>query len=336
MPRPRLLLLTGILAAVLARGNGSTNGTAVAWVPIDAALEQGLGLTNVQCTDEGLVLSNASHMLRLYAGRRGATLDGVTVWLHQPPREAATNDLRDVTRADYDALLRPLLWTTNVAPVRLRVVLDPGHGGGDTGTRVAGTSMLEKDLTLDLARRVAARLRADGNEVWLTRTNDVYLTLGDRSRFAARREAQVFVSIHANAAPHNPLAAGAETYVLPAPGCPGTAEHPGAVLDACPGNRFDATNAVLGFAIHRRCASMTWSDRGLKRARYAVLREAPCPAALVECGFLTSTNDVALLGRTAYRDQLAHAITAGIRDYASLSPRPDPPAWAPYLPVASR
>jgi N-acetylmuramoyl-L-alanine amidase len=326
MPRTHLLTLAGLLAAALARG-GATNDAA--WVPIDAALVQGLGLTGVLRTADGLTLSNASHVLQLCAGRRGATIDGVMVWLHLPPREAGSNDLREVARADFDAVLQPLLWRTNGAPARLRVVIDAGHGGTDAGAGAAGAPLAEKDVTLDVARRVAARLRAAGDEVWLTRTNDVYLTLQERTRVASRHDAQVFLSIHANSSPHNPLAAGAETFVLPAPGCSGTAEHPGAALEACPGNRFDATNTVLGFAIHRRCSALAWSDRGLKRARYVVLKEAPCPAALVECGFLTSANDAALLGRAAYRAQLAAAIAAGIRDFAAVAPRPEAPSWTP-------
>ena len=156
-----------------------------------------------------------------------------------------------------------------------------------------------------------------GHEVWLTHSNDTLRTLGERIRFATNRHAQVFVSIHANFSPINPHAQGVETYVLTASGYVSTEERPHVSLSPCPGNRFDASNALLGFAIHRRCVPLASMDRGLKRARYYVLRDAPCPAVLIECGFLSNTNDVAHLGDTAYRRRLADAIAAGIQDYAS-------------------
>lgn len=304
------------------RGSESPVRETLSWLSITDTVAGALGMTNLTPLSDGIILSNASHTLHLFACRRGATIDGVSVWLHLPPRDACSNDLHDVARVDFDSLLDPILLSTAAPPAQLRIMLDPGHGGDDTGARTAGSTLLEKNVTLDIARRTAAQLRAAGQQVWLTRTNDTYLTLSDRTVQAANHHAQVFVSIHANSAPSNPLATGTETYVLPAPGFAGTAENSQAVPDAFPGNGFDAANALLGFTVQRRCAPLTSMDRGLKRARYHVLRDAPCPAALVECGFLTSTNDVVLLASTTFREHFAIALAEGIRDFARLAPPP--------------
>lgn len=303
------------------------------WVSITDRVAGVLGLT-LERTGEGLVLSNATHQLRLYAGRRSSLLDGVTVWLHDAPRDAATNELRDVTRADFEALLEPVMLSTSVPPAHLRIVLDAGHGGGDTGARAAN-GVLEKDLCLEIARLTAECLRQARQEVWLTRTNDTYLTLGDRTRLASNFAAQVFVSIHANSSPSNPLAAGIETYVLPVAGYAGTAEHSLASVEAFSGNRFDPVNALLGFNVQRRCAPQSSMDRGLKRARWFVLRDAPCPAVLVECGFLSSHGDVTQFGQEKYRARLAQALADGILDFGRFSGRETNALLAKHTPAAA-
>jgi N-acetylmuramoyl-L-alanine amidase len=294
----------------------------VFWVSITNQIAPDLGFTNIVHTSEGLVLSNEQHVLRIYANKRAASLDQTTVWLHHPPRDASTNDLRDLARADYERLLQPILLVTSAPPAHLRIVLDAGHGGDDPGAHSGEESVIEKRVTLDIARHVARLLRFAGHEVFLTRSNDTLRTLGERIRSATNRHAQVFVSIHANSSPTNPHAMGTETYVLTAPGFASTEERPHISLDPCPGNRFDAANARLGFSIHHRCLPQMSQDRGLKRARYYLLRDAPCPAVLIECGFLSNTNDAARLGDQAYRRRFADAIAAGIQDYSRLLPAP--------------
>ena len=332
-----LLLLLSTAVACVQGAEPTTNQAPVDWVSIPNT-QTALGLTNSEHLADGLVFSNATHALHIFAGRRTATIDGTLVWLHLPPQDASTNDLRDVARADYDTLLHPILLATSAPPTRPLIVLDAGHGGDDSGARSAAPEVQEKTLTLDIACDVAAQLRAAGQQVLLTRASDAAKSLGDRTRFAATHHAQLFVSIHANSAPANPLAIGAETYILPAPGFSGTGEFAHGPTNACPGNHFDTANALLGFAIHRRCAPATSMDRGLKRARFFVLKEASCPAVLIECGFLTNTNDTSLLRKAAYRAKFAQALTAGILDYTRLAlpPASTPPAdSATILTVAS-
>ena len=324
MPRIRDLLIALLaLGAAGVRGavEPASNAEAVAWMPI-ATIQTCLGLNNVERLTDGIAFFNDTHSLRLFAGRRTASLDGVGIWLQVPPRDAATNDLRDVSRADFVTLLQPILLATAAPPAHPRIVLDAGHGGEDTGARSLAPPVRDKDISLDIVCHVAAILTNAGQQVLLTRATDTYETPGDRARYAAARHAQLFISIHANSSPSNSLAAGAETYILPSPGFPGTGEFVHGPTNACPGNRFDPDNALLGFSLHRRYAPLTAADRGLKRGRYFVLKEAPCPAVLVECGFLTNTNDAARLADAAYRQKLAEAIAAGILDYLSLASHP--------------
>jgi len=315
----RILLLALTIGAACACGaDSAAYQDAIAWMPI-TNLEAALGLTNVEHLADGLALSNATHSLHLFAGRRSATIDGTTVWLQLPPRDASTNDLRDVACVDYEHLLQPVLLSTAAAPAQLQIVLDAGHGGDDAGARSAAPDVREKDVALDIARDVAAQLTNAGQCVFLTRTNDIYESLGERTRLAAAHHAQLFVSIHANSSPSNRLAMGAETYILPIAGFAGTGETAHTPLtNACPGNRYDTANALLGFAIQRRCAPLAAMDRGLKHARFFVLKEATCPAVLIECGFLTNTNDATRLADAAYRRKFAETIAAGILDYAGL------------------
>lgn len=325
MPRIRNLLLCLAFVASCARGaEPVSNQEAIAWIPLTNVMAS-LGLTNCERLADGLILSNATHVLHLFAGRRSASLDSVSVFLHLPPRDASTNDLRDVARVDYESLLQPILLATSGPPASMRIVIDAGHGGDDSGARSKIPDVREKDVTLDIARCVSTQLTAAGQQVYLTRDRDVSVSLGERTRIAARHHAQLFVSIHANSSPTNQFALGAETYILPVPGFNGITDNAHGPTNACPGNRFDEANALLGYAIHRRLAPVTAMDRGLKRARYFVLKEAPCPAVLVECGFLTNTNDATRLGNTAYRRKLADEITAGLLGYTRLARAPAPP-----------
>lgn len=305
------------------------------WISATNEVATALGLTHITCDTNGVLLSNACHAVHMVPGKRNVTVDGVSVWFHVPPHDLASNDLCHMPRVDFESMLKPILLSTQAPMAHLCIVLDPGHGGDDTGARSPESATLEKHVALDIAQRTAAHLQAAGQEVHLTRTNDVYITLGDRTHIAANLHAQVFVSIHANFTPFNSFASGVETYAMTAPGYPGTAENSQNTSESFSGNGFDALNAVLGYAIQRRCLPFASMDRGLKRARYHVLREASCPAVLVECGFLSNTNDTAHLSSEAFREQLAGAIANGILDYAQLALPVDTHAATPIVRITS-
>lgn len=254
------------------------------------------------------------------SGSRRVVFNGLTVYLNRCV-EKAPNDwlIAPVDAADtLGALLFPGRALKSVGS--RTVVLDAGHGGSDPGTQgVAGQP--EKALTLDVAKRVRAKLRASQVNVWLTRDRDTTMSLEERCWRSGRLGANVFVSIHFNAS-LNTAISGVETYIVPAAGYPSTADAESqrapSRVKPCPANRFDGANAVLahylqkGLLVHSRA-----EDRGIKRARFYVIRNAACPAALVECGFLSHRREAGRIASEAYRDQLAEGIARGILTYLS-------------------
>ncbi len=249
------------------------------------------------------------------ADSRRLQINGVTVWLHQPVVLHRGRLMLAVV--DRDTIIDPLLRSgPHLAAVgRQRVILDPGHGGQDAGAS-GNSGVTEKELVLRLSEKVAHRLTAAGILVQLTRTGDETLALSERVERARAANGDLFVSLHLNSAA-NPDARGIETFVLPAAGQPGTAD-PGnhSAPGTLPGNAFDGPNQALGFLIHQHLIQATGNtDRGLRRARFFLLREAPCPTVLIEAGFLTHAAEEQQLLQRAYRQRLADAIAKGIQAY---------------------
>lgn len=276
-------------------------------------LSRAYGMTLRQPDPEGpLLLAGQGRRVELFPESRKAIFDGVTVWLNRPTTRVRRQWA--ISEVDIFEQFEPF-----VNPHRFLqmqgygvIVLDPGHGGRDSGAR--GASTVEKALVLDLARNLADRLRAAGHQVQLTRSSDEYVDLTSRCERAAALGADLFVSLHFNAGA-NSEARGIETFVLPPPGLPSTSGT-GSDLSATPGNRFQGANRVLGHAIQRHLLAATGAeDRGLKQARFVVLRHAPCPAALVELGFLSNPAEEALIRSPAYREALADGLVSGITDY---------------------
>lgn len=255
--------------------------------------------------------------LTFTADSRKLLANGVLVWLNAPARVVRRTPGIDAVDAARTAL--PLLRASTAArrvPVgRARIVIDPGHGGRDSGAVGAG-GLREADIVLDIARRAAACLRGAEFDVRLTRIDDASLALSERSELARRWNADAFVSVHLNAAA-NPASTGVETFVLAAGGY-GPTSGGGASAPATPANVFDGASLLLAYAVHSRLLPVAVSeDRGIRRSRFSVLREAPCPAVLVEYGFLSNAGEAERLRLASQRQQLAEALAAGLRAYVA-------------------
>lgn len=250
-------------------------------------------------------------------GRR-IRLQGVEVWLSAPLSSSALS-AGGIHRADaaglVDVVFRP--WAHLGRYSAETIVLDPGHGGRDGGA-VGENGLLEKDLTLALARAVRARLAVAGCKVYLTRNDDSFVELDERPRIAAAKGGDLMVSLHFNAAGVG--ARGAETFVLARAGAAPTRApdpRPSERYRPVPANAHDAANFALGYHLQRQLVRAAgYEDRGVRHARFAVLRAAPCPAALVECGFLTDPEDARRIADPHFRERLAEALARGILDYA--------------------
>jgi len=321
--KPRFGLAILVLCAVWGRGVPIW-----AWGPRPPRVEvrDGVGYVRVdqaaraaglQTDRAGLVLGGGGHTLTLTPEHRQARFDRDLVWLHEPVARIGTH--WELAEIDLRQVLEPLFRPG--VPLRDRavgrVLLDPGHGGEDRGAEGA-SALVEKQLTLDVCRRVQARLAEQGIAAELTRTSDRAIPLAGRPRMAADRHADLFISVHFNAA-GNRDAAGVETYALTAPGFASTADFGGASghdAKVYPGHAQAASNTVLAWTVHHNLCRITRAeDRGVRRARFAVLRDAPCPAVLVECGFLTNPAEAARIRLPRYRQGIADGVAAGIREY---------------------
>jgi N-acetylmuramoyl-L-alanine amidase len=242
-----------------------------------------------------------------------------------------------------------------------RIVLDPGHGGENLGTRTPG-GLEEKFLTLDISRRVEEALVARGFEVLLTRRDDVSVTLQERALMANRKRADIFVSVHVNWL-EGSRDSGIETYYLGPTDDPfltrlaarenresgHTLAELRDILDGIyAGVRHDKSQD-LARAIHRsmvrslRRVNTGLRDRGVRTAPFLVLVDTEMPAVLAEVAALSNQAEAEMLEKPLYREYIADSLAAGIVAYAeslggpraspapgSVAPRsttapPDPP-----------
>jgi N-acetylmuramoyl-L-alanine amidase len=216
-----------------------------------------------------------------------------------------------------------------------RIVIDPGHGGKDPGAPGYLNGVLEKNVTLEIAHRLARKIREQlGCEAILTRDEDTYLSLEERTAIANTKNADLFVSIHTNA--HGKMAShGAETYFL------NLATDEDAILVAARENATSAKNIsdledILSELMKNakqhessRLASYVQEamvnernprygrvkDKGVKEAPFYVLLGAEMPCILVEVAFITNPGECRKLNTAAYQEEIANAIATGIQRY---------------------
>jgi len=255
-------------------------------------------------------LTNASARLEFSLDSRKARIGGQTVMLSLPVIDRGGEAM--VSVIDAQTALEPLLSPKNGGAVKV-ICLDPGHGGKDTG-KIAGKN-LEKNLTLLLAREVGDLLKARGFKVVLTRDRDKFVELSERTDIARRAGADLFVSLHYNSA--TPDIQGLEVYCLAPSGVASSNAGGGrAQRNAMPGNLHDSHNVLLAFLLQRKILLVTqFEDRGLKRARFEVLRDSRIPAVLIEGGFMTHPADSRKIYDTGFRKKMAQSIVDGIAIY---------------------
>lgn len=301
-----------LLMAVMAQAGVRIGGED--YVALSAVAAQ-LGMRH-SVGDDGkqLTLKSKWTTIEFSKDLRALKLNDITV--HLGAAVIKQGDAFYISEKDYQSTLQPLL-TPQVFPnpPKLKViVLDPGHGGKDTGAQNAALKLQEKHLALDLAKRLGRLLQAKGYKVYLTRADDTFIELDERPAIANRVKADLFVSLHMNSA-GTASVTGVETYVLPPAGHASTSGS-GKGGEALPGNRYDPWNAMIGYYVQRELAQqLKAKDRGLKRARFAVLKTLNCPGLLVEGGFLSNTTEGRNLGWDAYRQRTAVAIADAIESY---------------------
>jgi N-acetylmuramoyl-L-alanine amidase len=271
--------------------------------------------------DESLQLSNRAARLVFTKDSRQAEVNGVNVWLSYPI--VINNGGGYLAEADIETAIRPVLSPPKNWSRIKTIVIDPGHGGRDPGFQ-DGTRQ-EKKYTLLLAEELCEQLKRAGFKASLTRTTDSYIDLPERPDIARRRKADLFISLHWNSAGSvRRDVKGVETYCLTPAGAPSTnAGHDLTGAELKTGNRNNDKNLFLAYELQKSLVkSLGLEDRGLRRARFAVLSDAEMPAVLIEGGFMSHPTESRRIYDPVYRQKMAKSIVDGITAYEK---QVDPP-----------
>jgi N-acetylmuramoyl-L-alanine amidase len=269
--------------------------------------------------DEALELTSTGSKIVLRIHSPEAQINGVEARLLFPLIQQGETVW--ISQLDLKTTLEPVLYPPGLTrgSTLKSICLDPGHGGKDPGS-----SSQEKKFTLLLAQELQAQLQRAGWKVNMTRTRDTFVELPSRPDIARRRRADLFVSLHFNAAGASASSVqGAEVYCLTPAGAPSTnsgGEGGGAGWFA--GNRSNSENMFLAYQVQKMLTrKVPVEDRGVHRARFWVLRDAVMPAVLIEAGFLTNPTEARKISTASYRRQLASAIVDGLAAYKSVMER---------------
>ena len=215
-----------------------------------------------------------------------------------------------------------------------RIVIDPGHGGHDTGT-LGPDGIAEKDVVLDVALRLRRLIQQRmGSEVVMTRADDTFIPLEERTAIANQRQADLFISIHANAS-HDPSARGVEVYYLNFTSDPNSLEVAARENATSQESVHQLQSLIKKIALTEKIeesndfarqvdqgleqatARNGNPNRGLKKAPFVVLIGANMPSILAEISFLTNPHDEHLLQQAQYRQQIAEGLYRGVTRYVS-------------------
>jgi N-acetylmuramoyl-L-alanine amidase len=316
-----LLLAVAVCAPVMHAAfiNGHAYTALAGWAPANGF--------RLQARAGGVVSYTNRAALRLVFEKdsRTAKINSVNVAMSFPV--ACDKGEIFVSQLDLAKTVEPLVFPAVVPKKITTIVLDSGHGGKDTGNRVGfgffGHS--EKTYTLLLAQELQRQLRAAGFNVLLTRNTDTFVELPARPDLANRRNADLFISLHFNATESGKAeVSGPETYcITPVGAASSNAQGEGANYGATTANRVEGRSLLLAYAVQRALVkSLPVEDRSVRRARFAVLRDAEMPAILVESGYMTHPVEGKKIFTAAYRQQLAAAIVKGVLNYQKLTVPP--------------
>ena len=271
------------------------------------------GFPRMQREGQHLWFRSAQLVMRWTTGTDDIFINNVKFCLSFPVLE------RDgklyVSRMDLSKLIDPIIKPSHIqnATIFDTVVIDPGHGGEDSGA--VGALGPEKGYALDTAFRLKRKMEALGFKVVLTRSSDVFVTRPRRVEIANATPKSIFVSIHYNSFTSSAL--GLETFALAPQGTANTDKSlKESDLVGRRGNERDSENIALATAVHANCLYRLRSvDRGVKRHRFDVLAGIQRPAILVEGGFVSNATEGARIHKPEFRELLAESIAGGIQKY---------------------
>jgi N-acetylmuramoyl-L-alanine amidase len=279
------------------------NQFAVRWLDQDRTLQ----LSNRW----GRLVFNVDPRLEL----RKTQVNGVEVWLSYPI--LYQKGVAHIAQDDLEQTLAPLLSPpVGRSGKKIKTIcLDPGHGGKDPGYRV-GTNE-EQRYNLLLAQEVRDQLQQAGFNVVLTRNSDAFVPLENRPAIARKSGADLFISLHFNSSEEaRTTVRGVEIYCCTPAGATSFNSTREGDTRWVTGNRNDDRNMLLAYLMQKSYVrSLQVEDRGVKRARYQVLRDATMPAVLIEGGFMSNPVEGKKIFDPTYRRQMARAVVDGVLAY---------------------
>jgi N-acetylmuramoyl-L-alanine amidase len=253
--------------------------------------------------------------IRAQAGTSELYINGVRFFTDFPILTHGDEDI--ISAMDVSKIIDPIMRPHRIPNGKKvdTVVLDPGHGGTDQGS--ANQWGTEKGFVLDVALAARDQLQRAGFRVEMTRSKDIGVSLEERVDFANRFSNAVFISIHFNSSSGG---AGVESYALAPAGVISNASQEGHLVDSDKqmneGNAFDAQNMALAAAVHASVlARVSVFDRGVRHARFHVLRNMRIPAVLLEGGFLSHSVEGQRIATAQYRQQMGIAIAQAVQNY---------------------
>lgn len=287
-------------------------------------------------------LSKGAHKIDLMVGQRLVLVDGSSRTLRYPVDiyQGAVVVPYQFRQKILDPLFKESL-SPSQADLHLleiqKVVIDPGHGGTDPGA-IGRTGLKEKDINLDIAKRLSSLLKSDGIKVVMTRSTDIFIPLARRVDIANNSGADLFISIHTNANRVRSLRGFEVYYLTPdmindARWAMEAVENISLNFDkSCFASQSPIVKAILWDMIHTysraqsiglaRAICQTIGQNlntkilGIKGANFQVLKGASMPAILIEVGFLSNNDEERMLKNSYYRQQVTEAIAVGIDSYA--------------------
>ncbi|HVF71988.1 MAG TPA: N-acetylmuramoyl-L-alanine amidase [Chthoniobacterales bacterium] len=260
-------------------------------------------------------LRSERRTIRAQAGTSELSINGVRFFTHFPLLNSNNEDLISVM--DVSKIIEPVLRPSRIQKSEKveTIVLDPGHGGSDNGASSSWGS--EKNFNLDVALAARRELIRAGYRVEMTRATDTAVSLEERVSIANRFSRAVFVSIHFNSSAGG---VGVESYALAPEGVTSnmSSDHHVSAADVArhAGNAQDERNIALTASIHASVLTrLAAFDRGVRHARFHVLRDVKIPAVLVEGGFLSNPSEGQRIATSSYRQRLGTAIAQGVQNY---------------------
>jgi N-acetylmuramoyl-L-alanine amidase len=306
--------------------NGQTYVSLADWA-------RGNSLRIVSQTRDKIVVADETSRLTFNTDSTEAEINGVNLRLSFPVANDHGSAL--IAQFDLDSAVRPLLFPSRYLDRDkiTTICLDPGHGGKDTGNRVHHFYWHnEKTYTLLLALELRDQLRRAGFKVALTRNRDTFVDLPVRPAIANKAGADLFISLHFNATETDKNGVkGVETYcITPVGAASSNAQGEGSHHSPVTANRWERRSLLFAYEMQKSLVqNLHAEDRDVRRARFAVLRDAQMPAILIEGGYMTNPAEARQIYDAAWRRQMAAAIVKGILNYQKLAAPPPPAANHP-------